>query len=461
MVLVDGFSSDVPQLLDRLQRYGTRTPHVRVLVTARDAEGLCERLRLDPLPTRVADSADLVHLESIGERSDHERWYDEFCRYYASRQDPPVPSAHLPALPEWTDPPIGLIQAAALAAVQHRSRHTRRLDLVEVLARLWDAEVSSWQESRRDPHWALSSLGDAELERGVLALCLLAPSPSDVEQALRRIPELAEASVPVLRNLARWAAYVYPPARASPQAILELRPHIVADAAFLGLAAASHDGAQFARCVLETPIETQAFALCTRLVRATPLLPTAAELIPTIIAGHGDRFLQAVKEALLIAPTNRTLDTQLAQSAATCELEQAATAQVLQLIPDYALLRTRVAVGARAIALMRADPNPHLPDLARALNIRSTCLRELGRRDDALAAIDEAITIYRPLAEATPDAFLPDLARALNIRSTCLRELGRRDDALAAIDDAITIYRPLAEATPDTAARRNGSSTRD
>ena len=45
-----------------------------------------------------------------------------------------------------------------------------------------------------------------------------------------------------------------------------------------------------------------------------------------------------------------------------------------------------------------------------SLNNQSGRLAELGRREEALAAIEEAAGIYRQLAEARPDAFLPDLA---------------------------------------------------
>ena len=41
-------------------------------------------------------------------------------------------------------------------------------------------------------------------------------------------------------------------------------------------------------------------------------------------------------------------------------------------------------------------------------------MSELGRREDALAAAQEAIDIYRRLAAERPDAFLPDLAMSLN-----------------------------------------------
>ena len=80
----------------------------------------------------------------------------------------------------------------------------------------------------------------------------------------------------------------------------------------------------------------------------------------------------------------------------------------------------------------------------------------LGRREDALAAIEEAVTIYRELAGARPDAFRPDLALSLNNLSNRLADLGRREDALTAIEEATAIYRELARARPDAFRPRPG-----
>ena len=61
---------------------------------------------------------------------------------------------------------------------------------------------------------------------------------------------------------------------------------------------------------------------------------------------------------------------------------------------------------------------------AMSLYIQSGRLADLGRREEALAAIEEAVTIRRQLAEARPDAFLPDLAMSLNNQSSRLAEPG-------------------------------------
>ncbi|MFE3799301.1 tetratricopeptide repeat protein, partial [Nocardia tengchongensis] len=71
-------------------------------------------------------------------------------------------------------------------------------------------------------------------------------------------------------------------------------------------------------------------------------------------------------------------------------------------------------------------------------------LSDLGRREDALAAVEEAVGYYRGLAAIHPDAFVPDLAMSLNNQANRLSGLGRREDALAAVEEAVRYYRELA-----------------
>jgi tetratricopeptide (TPR) repeat protein len=99
--------------------------------------------------------------------------------------------------------------------------------------------------------------------------------------------------------------------------------------------------------------------------------------------------------------------------------------------------------------LAAARPDAFLSDLAGSLNNLGNCLSYLGRREDALDAAQEAADINRRLADARPDAFLPDLAGSLNNLGNCLNYLGRREDALAAAQEAAGIYRRLADARPD------------
>ncbi|MFG1723136.1 caspase family protein, partial [Micromonospora chalcea] len=73
-----------------------------------------------------------------------------------------------------------------------------------------------------------------------------------------------------------------------------------------------------------------------------------------------------------------------------------------------------VQAGAWGIASLRrlaeTDPDAWLPDLAMSLNNLGNSLSEVGRRQEALAPTEEAVTIHRRLAQTNPDAWLPNLA---------------------------------------------------
>jgi len=69
----------------------------------------------------------------------------------------------------------------------------------------------------------------------------------------------------------------------------------------------------------------------------------------------------------------------------------------------------------------------------------------MGQREAALAAAEEAVTIYRTLAEARPAVFQPDLARSLTTLADSLSEVGRREEALAAAEEAVIIRHTFPE----------------
>ncbi|MCE9622690.1 MAG: tetratricopeptide repeat protein [Actinomycetia bacterium] len=162
-----------------------------------------------------------------------------------------------------------------------------------------------------------------------------------------------------------------------------------------------------------------------------------------------------------------------ADSALPPTLEQVETLRILAAVDDgqlpalaVALVRLDIALGElgrrdeglaaieEATTMYRqlaeANATAYLPDLAMSLNNLSARLGELGRRDEGLAAIEEATTIYRRLAEANPAAFSPNLATSLNNLSVDLGELGRGEEGLAAIEESTSIRRRLAEADPTT-----------
>jgi tetratricopeptide (TPR) repeat protein len=113
--------------------------------------------------------------------------------------------------------------------------------------------------------------------------------------------------------------------------------------------------------------------------------------------------------------------------------------------PSLALAAAHASISEQILATYP----PGADGRALWLNTFAVLLGDLGRREDALTAVEEAVTAYRALAETRPDAFLPNLAMALNNQSVCLAGLGRREDALTAIEEAVTIRRALAQARPN------------
>ena len=87
--------------------------------------------------------------------------------------------------------------------------------------------------------------------------------------------------------------------------------------------------------------------------------------------------------------------------------------------------------------------------LAISLNALEFPLANLGRHEQALAPAQEAVTIYRRLAETDPDTHLYFLAGALNTLAIRLAEAGRHEQALSPAQEAADHYRHLAQVWPD------------
>ena len=97
--------------------------------------------------------------------------------------------------------------------------------------------------------------------------------------------------------------------------------------------------------------------------------------------------------------------------------------------------------------LAAAKPAQFEPDLAGVLSDTAAILQNLGRLEHALAAVGQAVQLYRDLAARNP-RFGQNLAGCLNDMGTILRSLGRLDDALDAAKDAAGAYRQLAADDP-------------
>jgi tetratricopeptide (TPR) repeat protein len=116
---------------------------------------------------------------------------------------------------------------------------------------------------------------------------------------------------------------------------------------------------------------------------------------------------------------------------------------------EEALAASQEAVAfCRRLAETRLDA--FLPGLATSLNNFGGALSNLGRREEALAASQEAVALFRRLAETRPDAFLPDLAASVGTMSDVLAALDRHREAAQAATQALDIVAPFVERYPQT-----------
>jgi hypothetical protein len=125
--------------------------------------------------------------------------------------------------------------------------------------------------------------------------------------------------------------------------------------------------------------------------------------------------------------------------------------ELVNRLPEHSIVLAELAVETtrRALDYHRAQAWPDPARIAGLLNDFSIRLSDVGRREDALHAVEEAVGYFRQLADAAPDAFRPSLAMALNNLSNRLGGVGRREEALGPIEEAVGHYRRLADAAPD------------
>src|SRR3984957_15456746 len=88
--------------------------------------------------------------------------------------------------------------------------------------------------------------------------------------------------------------------------------------------------------------------------------------------------------------------------------------------------------------------------LAKSLWRLSDRLRYMGRREETLRAMQEAVELHRQLAAVRPEAYHRHLAVSVNDLSVYLSDMGLREDALQSIQEAVEFFRPLAADHPAT-----------
>ncbi|QKW38173.1 tetratricopeptide repeat protein [Actinomadura sp. NAK00032] len=215
-------------------------------------------------------------------------------------------------------------------------------------------------------------------------------------------------------------------------------------------------------------------ALFVAIATQDPAPPTCGGPLAQVLSGllrkdPADRLSVPQIRDLLTTVTGP--DTKLnAQARRSADQQSATCADTLNFTDDLTLLhgtgplpddrgRTQSSRAAaplpeqEAVALYRrlaeTDPDRYRPDLARALNDLGHTLYGLERFAEILPLRQEAVAICRELVEVDPDRYRPDLAYSLSHLSHTLYRLDRFAEELPVEQEAVAVYRRLAEADPD------------
>jgi hypothetical protein len=349
------------------------------------------------------------------------------------------------------EPLVLVVQAAALLAVLDHAfggEGALARSAAEVLDGLLAHEGRYWVQSAAARGLDL----DVSVQRFAVAIgCLIGADDETAATGLMsRIPDLAD-SAERRGQVARWLHDLYPEAlpgqTAAGEWIGPLRPDPVAERLIVGELSGR---LELISGVLSGLTDDRAARALTVLARATYTQPAAANLISTAFAADLEHL---AVPALFVAVTTNPVLGELLNNALS---HQAVSAGVLEQIADNLPQRTFALAPVAATVLTRlVDQATDAGQRADRLLDLSNYLHELGRRDAALTAIEEVVTIRRGQVRETPEEIRPALALALNNQARQLADLGRRTDALASMDalapieEAVAIRRELAQDRPD------------
>jgi tetratricopeptide (TPR) repeat protein len=319
--------------------------------------------------------------------------------------------------------------------------------------RLLQHEREYWRTSAAAFGLVCPVLSEHALHAALVAAFLVGAADSDsADKLLQRIPALSDQPRDRRDTVHRWIAHLYPPSPGDARPWGGLQPDRLAER-FVGLHLASDPGLAHYLIVGADP--TQASQVLTVYARAAHhSAGNLGQALTSLCFRHPETLaapaIEVATQVEAPGPLITALEHLTNNPDASLELLTSLAdrlPQASQRLADWAAeLFQRLTNDYRR--LTTCDPAFRI-DLAKSLSDLSNRLAALGRREEALAAISEAVDIRRELAAAHPDAVRPDLASSLNRLSSRLAALGRRGEALAAISEAVDIRRQLATAHPD------------
>jgi tetratricopeptide (TPR) repeat protein len=465
-------------LMGELAKHATREgPPIRVLLLARsDGDWWQEIARSNDAIGVVERPA--VPMETTGSVSiDRRAFFDACAKAFAARlrleEIGVVEAAAPPDLtPDLFDRPLTLAMAAFLAVIGRPANAGGLFDA------LLAEEDKNWARAAgAAPAVEARALRKASIRNAAAQATLLQGAPGETLVRLRQADPLLAGEKPAEARAAGAAlGLLYPGADG---AAAPLEPDLLGEAMLARVCRDAHGRALLRAALADALARADAEGVrraltvairmswhpeaATRDAAAALLEDWEAALVPKL----DESALAVLDDAIPWATTAlRPLALAMAQArldahrmatvgaSETADAEQARRWDVLGVRLSHlgrreeALAAMETAVALYEILAAR-NPDAFNPDLAGSLSNLGVLLSDLGRREEALAATDRAVVLYETLAAHNPDAFNPELAGSLSNLGTRLSSLGRRDEALAAEERAVAIRVTLALRNPD------------
>jgi tetratricopeptide (TPR) repeat protein len=468
LVVVDYAESRVEQLvamLPELAASGTEQHPVRVLLLVRARRGADWKAGLryhsDSLDA-VIDDMEVRPLEELplaeSERADvFEAAASMLSQRVGGGDHPPEPPDDLAT--EVFASPLMVVIRAYLEVRGGPSGDASRTTAGELFDELLTHERRYWRFSAQTRQLGI----DDVLAQQVVALATLAGAVDErhAKDLLRLLPDLANASNERLGQIARWAHRLYAgPAWWNPLEPDRVGEHLVARtfADLGGEDAPIHTGdeADVLAGVLATDEPARLIHPLDLYARAIPDHVRLAEAVTTVLNSDVPRLCgaaaaqaaSATRDELLLGDATVAATLERVLGLVTLDARAWAGAHdALPQRPDVIITPLGLTVIANAVEalrpLAREDPGRYLAILDAGLNNLSNRLVEMGRYEESLAAMQEAIPISRILAEDASDASEVNLARSLMNLAAGFDHMERHHEGLIAIQDAVTIYRRL------------------
>jgi Trypsin-like peptidase domain/Tetratricopeptide repeat len=450
LLVFDEAHSRLDELVPLILRFATadRKGQTRLLLVSRELgewwdTALPQRLEGELEAELALDSHWARELGPLEEAATARREaFDGAARAFAARMEHSSDGVSEPELAAELFERVLFIHLAALTGLEGGTITGGPLVGAQLLDARLRQEAHHWENGARQA--GLADL-DERVRRRAVAVATLAAADTEREAAdlLAAVPDLSDAGEGVRRQVARWLNALYP----GDGFLRPLEPDLLGEhlvASVLG------EVPELAREVIVRSAPDKVRRPLTVLTRAARTYDAAAVALGDVLRDELPSLWAAAIEVAV--ETGDPVGALLAQALTESPRPEIVAAMLTRLPDDTVALRELASVATeQALLEVRAKPAGDERDMEAAalLNTLSNRLGELGRREEGLAASEEAVAVYRGLVEARPDAFRADLALALTNLSNRLGELGRREEALAAGEEAVAVYRVVVEAGPD------------